>query len=156
MTSTLDFLLAAAIVLALRANIIMYDNSFHYHKDSPSEANRSCILAFIIWMTRRLLLPTRKSRLLKEVKGVSLHSAKFLAAVTQHFLNTLFTMGQLQLQEEDEIVNTITPYHMADYIVTERAQQCFYKLIQKLGAEIDLKLPKSLPHGEVYGYDAKQ
>jgi hypothetical protein len=34
----------------------------------------------------------------------------------------------LQLQEEDEIVNTITPYHMAHYIVAKRDNITFYKL----------------------------
>ncbi len=53
----------------------------------------------------------------------------FLAAVTQYFLNTLLTMGQLQLAEEGEIVNTITPYHTADYIVTKCDNRSFYKLI---------------------------
>ena len=92
---------------------------------------------------RRLLLPYHdiRSRLIKtrQVKSVSLDSVKFLAAFTQQLLHTLFTMGHQELLDDD-LTLTITPYHMAKRITTYRPyHRQFYKLIQKLGAEIDLR-----------------
>ena len=92
---------------------------------------------------RRLLLPYHdiRSRLIKtrQVKSVSLDSVIFLAAFTRQLLNTLFTMGHQELLDDD-LTLTITPYHMAKRITTYRPyHRQFYKLIQKLGAEIDLR-----------------
>ena len=73
-------------------------------------------------------------------------SAKFIAAFTQQLLNTLFTMGHEGLRDDDGDGKTITPYHMAKRITAYQDRDPYYKefhkLIQKLGAEIDLRTGK--------------
>ena len=104
------------------------------------------------------LLPYRRIRmeLIITHRGVNIQrqgretrtpdSAKFLAAFTQQLLNTLFTMGHEGLRDDDGDGKTITPYHMAKRITTYQDRDPYYKefhkLIQKLGAEIDLRTGK--------------